>query len=114
MATSSAPLAKVTPEQFIAMDSHIRTPTGIAATGTGNFYVASVFNAVIAEYDAQGNFVREILRPASGDKPLPEVFKLWMESEIHRANTASLAFPGRPPLTKTHALRLAAGPLPGS
>jgi len=61
----------VNKQKFIAVDSSVRTPNAIVATPQGTFYVSSVFNGVIAEYDANGFFIRRILAPASGDRTLP-------------------------------------------
>ncbi|MBI3783827.1 MAG: hypothetical protein HY270_10535 [Deltaproteobacteria bacterium] len=71
--SSGAPLAdSVTKELFIPMDGHIRTPNAIVQSQSGTFYVSSVFNGVIAEYDAQGKFKRNILQPVSGQSlPYP-------------------------------------------
>src|SRR5262249_31437064 len=52
-------------EKFIAADGRARTPNAITSSGHGTFYVSSIFNGNISEYDGQGHFVREILRPPS-------------------------------------------------
>ncbi len=71
--STGAPTANtVNKEKFINVDTSIRTPNAIVATVRGTFYVSSVFNGVIAEYDANGVFIRRILTPAIGD-PLPFV-----------------------------------------
>lgn len=71
--SSGAPLATtVHREQFIASDATLRTPNAIVPTKQGTFYISSVFNGVIAEYDANGQLVRRILRPVSGEAlPFP-------------------------------------------
>src|SRR6185295_15536221 len=43
------------------------TPSAIVGSLHATFYVSSVFNGVIAEYDANGVFVRRILTHAQGD-----------------------------------------------
>ncbi len=70
---TGAPLANtVNKRLFIAADGHIRTPNAVVGSGRGTFYVTSVLNGVIAEYDAQGRFVRRIVQPVSGERlPFP-------------------------------------------
>ncbi len=59
-------------EVFINTDTHVRTPNAVVASGHDTFYVSSVFNGVIAEYDASGTFVRRILTPVTGERlPYP-------------------------------------------
>lgn len=65
---TGAPLAdSVTKEQFITTGNDLATPNGLAPTGNGGYYVASVINGVINEYDANGQFVRTVLRPPEGE-----------------------------------------------
>ena len=65
---TGAPLAdSVTKETFIPTDSSARTPNAIVASNHGTFYVSSIFNGVIAEYDSQGKFIRRILVPPHGE-----------------------------------------------
>ncbi len=67
---TGAPLADtLRKETFIAADDRIRTPNAVVQTPGGTFYVSSVLNGVIAEYDATGHFLRSVLRPPSGTKP---------------------------------------------
>jgi hypothetical protein len=54
---------RVTKERFIPGDGNIQTPGGIVRIPGGGFYIASVINGVIAEYDADGTFVRRVLSP---------------------------------------------------
>lgn len=70
---TGAPLAQAIDKQlFIPMDGHIRTPNAVAQSPQGTFYVSSVLNGVIAEYDAQGAFLRRVLQPVSGERlPYP-------------------------------------------
>jgi hypothetical protein len=56
---------------FIDADGHVVTPGAIVQTKQGTFYVASVLNGVIAEYDADGRFVRRILQHATADRVSP-------------------------------------------
>ena len=65
---TGAPLADaVQKEQFIAAGGSVSTPNAIVGTAQGTFYVSSVLNGVIAEYDANGALIRKILAPAPGD-----------------------------------------------
>jgi hypothetical protein len=65
---TGAPLATtVHRELFIPTDAHIFTPYGLTPSKHGTLYVSSVFTGTIAEYDRNGKFVREILRPPPGD-----------------------------------------------
>jgi hypothetical protein len=66
--STGAPLAEfVQKELFIPSDANLPTPSGIASNGRGGFYISSVFNGVIAEYDANGQFVRRVLEPPAGE-----------------------------------------------
>ncbi|MGH7785270.1 MAG: hypothetical protein ACRERC_00290 [Candidatus Binatia bacterium] len=62
---------RITRELFIAAagSESIVTPSGVVIRPNGHFYVASVLNGVIAEYDADGQFVREVLRPPAPGLP---------------------------------------------
>jgi hypothetical protein len=62
---------RVTKELFIPGDSNISTPGGLVIIPDGGFYVASVLNGVIAEYDIDGNFVRRVLTPSGSGLPTP-------------------------------------------
>lgn len=69
---TGAPMAThVTKEHFIPGDGNIPTPAGVVIKPDGNFYVSSVLNGVIAEYDADGHFVRKVLRPSGPGLPIP-------------------------------------------
>lgn len=70
---TGAPLADaVNKQRFIAIDSNLRTPNAIVRSASGTFFVSSVLNGVIAEYDANGSFLRRILTPLSGERlPFP-------------------------------------------
>jgi hypothetical protein len=43
------------------------SPAGLAAGPEGTLYVSSVFTGIINEYDANGQFIRTILRPPAGE-----------------------------------------------
>ena len=65
---TGAPLAdSINREVFIATDQNVTTPNAIVSSGHNTFYVSSVFNGVIAEYDANGNFIRRVLEPPPGE-----------------------------------------------
>ncbi|MBM3672143.1 MAG: hypothetical protein FJW86_08195 [Actinobacteria bacterium] len=71
--STGAPMAdSVTKEKFITTENELATPNGLAPTGDGGWYVASVANGLINEYDADGQFVRTILRPPAGEGLGPE------------------------------------------
>jgi hypothetical protein len=73
--STGAPLAdRVQKDLLIPADVNIPTPSGIARTPSGGFYVSSVFNGVIAEFDAAGTFLRRILEPPSGEVLGPEPY----------------------------------------
>lgn len=59
---------RITKERFLsAPDGHIFTPNSMWPSGHGTFYVCSVLNGVIAEYDANGAYVQTILAPPAGE-----------------------------------------------
>lgn len=67
---TGAPLAdQIDKQQFIAGSGNLPAPSGIAPSAQGTFYVSSVINGVINEYDGDGNLLRRILRPAQGQQP---------------------------------------------
>ncbi|MEW6271203.1 MAG: hypothetical protein AB1689_18125 [Thermodesulfobacteriota bacterium] len=70
---TGAPLATgVVRELFIPTDASLPTANGVAGAPAGGFYVSSVIAGVIAEYAADGGFVRRILEPAPGETLGPE------------------------------------------
>ena len=68
-----SPLAtSVTQETFINDIANVPTVTGIARARNGGWYVSSVFTGVIAEYDANGVFLRRLVEsPVGSGLPLP-------------------------------------------
>jgi hypothetical protein len=65
---TGAPLADtVNVETFIEATAEISTPNGIVPAPDGGFYVSSVINGTIGEFDADGNFVRLVLQPPAGE-----------------------------------------------
>jgi hypothetical protein len=72
---TGAPLAdRVAKEAFIRSDGNAQTPNAVAGSGHGTFYVSSVINGVIAEYDAEGRFLRRVLEPPAGERLGPTPF----------------------------------------
>jgi sugar lactone lactonase YvrE len=65
--STGAPLQVANRERFIIGDEGLPTPTGIARSPQGTFYVTSVLNGVIAEYDQNGKFLRKVLQPPAGE-----------------------------------------------
>jgi hypothetical protein len=66
--STGAPLVdegRVLKEKFIS-DPNIATANGVVLIPGGGFYVSSVITGVIAEFDAEGQFVRRILEPPAG------------------------------------------------
>lgn len=73
--STGAPLAdSISKEKFIAADANILTPNAIVSNLNDGWYVSSVINGVIAEYNAGGKFVRRILEPPADEKLGPEPF----------------------------------------
>jgi len=68
---TGAPLVdvgRVDKELFIS-DSHVPTSGGVVLLPGGGFYVTSVATGSIAEFDADGAYVRTILAPPAGSVP---------------------------------------------
>lgn len=71
---TGAPLVsegRITKELVIPADGNITNPGGVVRKPDGGFYVASVLNGVIAEYDASFQFVRRVLSPPRPGLPTP-------------------------------------------
>ena len=65
---TGAPLADAAPrELFIPAVAPLATPNAVIRRPGGGFYVSSVINGVIAQYDANGTYVRTILSPPAGE-----------------------------------------------
>lgn len=67
--STGAPMAdSVTFERFISVsNASIVTPSAIAHRGDGHLFVSSVLNGVIAEYDADGHHLGNVLSPPKGE-----------------------------------------------
>lgn len=77
MDETGAPLVDegaVTKEIVVRDAANIPTPAGVVLLPNGGYYVSSVLNGVIAEYDSQGQFVRRVLEPQGSQMvpPFPE------------------------------------------
>ena len=69
---TGAPLADTLDKKIFIADPTVPTPNAVVLTAQGTFYVSSVLNGVIAEFDAGGKFVRRLMRPAPGEQlPFP-------------------------------------------
>jgi len=65
---TGAPMADaVTKEQFIELGNGLVSPNAIVGSPASGFYVSSVINGVINEYDANGAYVRTVLQPPAGE-----------------------------------------------
>jgi len=73
---TGAPLAdSVSRETFLGAGADdLATPNAIVAKPGGGFFVSSVINGVINEYDADGGFVQPVLRPPAGEELGEETF----------------------------------------
>jgi len=69
-ATGAPTATKVKSSLFIepTEETGVVTPAGIAKGPDGHLFVASVFSGVIGEYTADGEFVRDILKPPAGEQ----------------------------------------------
>jgi hypothetical protein len=66
-ATGAPMVSSVKKEQFIGLGNDLAAPIAIVRAPKNNFYVSSVINGVINEYDANGGYVRTILQPPTGE-----------------------------------------------
>ncbi|MGZ8764455.1 MAG: hypothetical protein ACXW2C_02010 [Acidimicrobiia bacterium] len=65
---TGAPLADSVPRDlFIPATAPLATPNAVVRRPGGGFYVSSVINGVIAQYDDDGAYVRTILSPPAGE-----------------------------------------------
>jgi hypothetical protein len=66
---TGAPMATgVEREQFITAGGAAATPNGIVPSPDGGFYVSSVINGVIAQFDDRGALLRTVLEPPEGEQ----------------------------------------------
>lgn len=66
--STGAPITNaVKKELFIPAGGSIPTPNAVARAPRGGFYVSSVISGVIAEFDRDGTFRRNVLEPTAGD-----------------------------------------------
>jgi hypothetical protein len=52
----------------------VATPNAVAQGPNGHLFVSSVINGVIAEFTADGTYVRDVLKPQAGEKLGPKPF----------------------------------------
>jgi len=73
---TGAPLADAFHKEIFipAGANDLTTPSGIAGAPDGHLFVSSVINGVINEYDADGTFVRTVLRPPTGETLGPKPY----------------------------------------
>jgi hypothetical protein len=97
--STGAPMAtSVNKVRFIRPDASLPTPAGVVLKPDGGFYVSSVLNGVINEYDSQGTFVRTILRPPTAGLPHPTGSPLGLglasDGTIYFADVGLVLSPG--------------------
>lgn len=65
---TGAPLAdSVNKELFLPSSADTPTPSAVWGNRRGGYYVSSVLNGVIAEFDPSGRFLRRVLEPPPGE-----------------------------------------------
>ena len=79
-------------ELLLPADAENPTPCGIEPSGHNTFYVTSVLNGVIAEFDAEGNFVRRVLEPPAGEELGPTPYTTGSPLGIGVAPDGSIFF----------------------
>jgi hypothetical protein len=70
---TGAPMATGVPSTLFiepGKGNTIVTPNAIAQAPSGKLFVSSVANGVIAEFNADGTYIRDVLKPPAGEKPL--------------------------------------------
>lgn len=73
--STGAPLADDLNKQlFIPSSADVPTPNGIVRSPLGGFYVSSVLNGVIAEFDRDGRYLRRVLQPPQGEQLGPNPY----------------------------------------
>jgi hypothetical protein len=65
--STGAPLATAVHRELFIPNTHSFTPYGLAPSNHKTLYVSSVFTGNIAEYDLNGTFLRDILKPPPGE-----------------------------------------------
>lgn len=72
---TGAPLASsINKRLFIPSSPDVPTPNGVVPSLSGGFFVSSVINGVIAEFDRNGRFIRRVLQPPQGETFGPNPF----------------------------------------
>lgn len=98
---TGAPLVsegRITKERIIPSDGNVPTPNGVVLIPGGGYYVSSVVNGVIAQYDANGAFVRRVLSPAVPGIPAasgnPVGLGLASDGTLYFADIGLQLYPG--------------------
>jgi hypothetical protein len=68
---AGSPMAdEVTRDRFITPSAanFLSSPNAVARADDGSWYVSSIINGVIAQFDADGTFVRKVLEPPAGEE----------------------------------------------
>ncbi len=80
-------------EVFIPAGPHrLASPHSVALTADGGFYVSSVVNGIINEYDADGDFVQRVLAPPAGEELGTEPFSTGTPLGLATAPDGSLFY----------------------
>jgi hypothetical protein len=68
---AGSPMAdRVTRDRFITPSAanFLSSPNAVARAADGSWYVSSIINGVISQFDGDGTFVRKVLEPPAGEK----------------------------------------------
>jgi hypothetical protein len=101
-ADCEAKAAAIEREAFILAKPGIEllTPSAITPSGKGTFYVSSVFDGRIAEYDEDGGFIRLVLQASPGlppyDTGTPYGIGVGPDGSIYYADLGVIATPPGP------------------
>ncbi len=90
---TGAPLADaVQKELFIPSSIDTPTTSAVWGNGEGGFYVSSVLNGVIAEFNSTGAFLRRVLEPPSDERLGPEPYSTGSPFGIGIDSTGNLYY----------------------
>jgi hypothetical protein len=74
---AGSPMADaVTRTKFITPsdDNFLSSPNGVVAAPDGTWFVSSIINGVVVQFDRDGNFLRKVLEPPAGETLGPKPF----------------------------------------